>query len=326
MFTIKADLPALYSPTQVQKYLEIIGFPADVASFIPNLGALDCLIRQHLLTFPFENTPLHYDADHDIDASPQPIYQRLVEQKKGGSLCYGLNGLLMGMLRGLGYRAIAVSGRVNLSPPTEKPRTFSVPSHLCILVQFGGGSPGNTQTTYLVDTAFGRSCLVHPLLLEVGQTASGAAPPEEHRIAQASDSDSSVLGVEWALEYRCGSDQPNWSTLYSFSETETPPSDWIAYSQNFCARPPPVFKNNVVCLRFFATDTAGPNGALLGRFMLMGNKVLKKIGTHAEPIMEFNTEKERIQILRDVFGIIIEETEIEYIENTPAAFQSLPVN
>ena len=43
-------------------------------------------------------------VDHEVDVSPQYVYHRLVEQRSGGSWCCGHNGLLLGVLRGLGYK------------------------------------------------------------------------------------------------------------------------------------------------------------------------------------------------------------------------------
>lgn len=41
-----------------------------------------------------------------MDVSPAGVYERMVVQRKGGSYCFGQNGLLLGMLRGLGYRRV----------------------------------------------------------------------------------------------------------------------------------------------------------------------------------------------------------------------------
>lgn len=38
-----------------------------------------------------------------MDISPEGLYQRLVVEGKG-SYCFGMNGLFLQMIRGLGYR------------------------------------------------------------------------------------------------------------------------------------------------------------------------------------------------------------------------------
>jgi arylamine N-acetyltransferase len=48
--------------------------------------------------------PLYSTPEHFMDVSPQGVFQRLVQDHKGGSYCFGQNTLFLGMLRGLGYR------------------------------------------------------------------------------------------------------------------------------------------------------------------------------------------------------------------------------
>ena len=51
------------------------------------------------------NEPLCSNADHLMDVTPQGIFKRVVLDGEGhGSFCYGMNGLLLEALRGLGFR------------------------------------------------------------------------------------------------------------------------------------------------------------------------------------------------------------------------------
>lgn len=43
-------------------------------------------------------------AEHYLDISPEATFKRLVIDKKGGTYCYGHNGLMLEILRSLAYR------------------------------------------------------------------------------------------------------------------------------------------------------------------------------------------------------------------------------
>ncbi|KAF8510144.1 cysteine proteinase [Hysterangium stoloniferum] len=319
MIDIKYDIPSFYSPAQLQAYLNRIGFSGDPVSLKPDFKNLEYLVQHHLTTFPFENTRLHYEANHEVNTDPQFVYSRLVEKREGGSWCCGHNGIFLGMLRALGYRAIAVSGRVNQNA-TGQPECYTFLSHMFCFVQLSSeGTPDNSASRiYLVDVGFGGTGPIRPLLLEVGQTVQGTAFPEEHRIMRASHPQSSLSDTQWALEYRCGS---NWSLLYIFNHVETYPADWIAYCQWFCAHPTPRFKANVVCVQYFVVEDGGEgeSGPSFGRLIMFGNKVQRRVGLESTTVKEFATERERIQILKEDFGVLVQEGEVQNIMNTLAA-------
>ncbi|KAF8590406.1 cysteine proteinase [Ramaria rubella] len=333
MMQIKSGLTSFYSTAQVQSYLQRINF-GDLSTVHPNLKNLQQLVTLHLLAFPFENTQLHYTTTHEIDVTPEVVYNRLVANRQGGSWCCGQNGLFLGMLRGLGYRAYAVSGRVNLSPPSEEARSFTFLSHMALIVQLDEETamaditrhetPQTPESkTYLVDVGFGGTGIVRPMLLETGRIVPGPAPPEEHRLIRGTHPESSLCEDEssrlWVLQYRCGSHQP-WSHLYIFDERETYPSDWVAYSQWLCAHPVALFKQNVLCVRHFIdTHDNDGLGVRLGRLVLIGTRVQRRVGEETHTVREISTEIERLQILKEDFGITIEHDDIQNITGTSAA-------
>ncbi|KIJ53379.1 hypothetical protein M422DRAFT_43052 [Sphaerobolus stellatus SS14] len=165
---IKSGIPSFYSAEHVAAYAYRIVL--DTTAFVPDLSGLAKVVKLHILAFPFENSRLHYSAEHEVDTSPEAVYDRLVVHRLGGIWCCGMNGLLLGMLRGLGYRAVGVCGRVNMSPPS--PATlFTFLAHMAILVQL----PDNTP--YFVDVGYGGNGLVRPIPLQDGAIVPGGAPP-----------------------------------------------------------------------------------------------------------------------------------------------------
>ncbi|KAJ8085971.1 hypothetical protein PM082_004790 [Marasmius tenuissimus] len=114
--------PSVYPTTQILQWLRAIEYPDAISSsdavesqlkegkFPRTLENLTLLNQLHLLAFPpFENLDMHYSAKHDMDVTPDGNFQRMVVERKG-SYCYGKNGMLLEMLRGVGYRAYATQG------------------------------------------------------------------------------------------------------------------------------------------------------------------------------------------------------------------------
>ncbi|KAG8978014.1 N-terminal acetyltransferase [Tulasnella sp. JGI-2019a] len=97
--------PSYYSAEQLAEYLKHIGFPSAVNDE-PSLDSVEAIIRHHLITVPSENTEMHYTARGEADSDPQAVYKRVIEDKKGGTLCHGVHFLLLGMLLKLGYRQL----------------------------------------------------------------------------------------------------------------------------------------------------------------------------------------------------------------------------
>ena len=73
---------------KTEKYLNRID--AEQFDFVPNLENLKYLQRRHLLNIPFENLDIHWKKP--IDLKGESLYQKIVENKRGG-FCYELNGL-----------------------------------------------------------------------------------------------------------------------------------------------------------------------------------------------------------------------------------------
>ncbi|KIJ53376.1 hypothetical protein M422DRAFT_43051 [Sphaerobolus stellatus SS14] len=314
---IKSGIPSFYSPAHVAAYAHVIGL--DTAAFVPDLASLARVVKLHLLAFPFENSRLHYSAEHEVDTSPEAVYDRLVANRLGGVWCCGANGLLLGMLRGLGYRAIGVFGRVNMSPPSSPPTLFTFLSHMAVLVQL----PDNTP--YLVDVGFGGNGIVRPIPLQDGAIVPGGASPEEHRLTRFAHPQSSLnpsdASLDWALQYRCPGPQAEWATLYIFKLTEMIEGDWVAYAQWLSAHPPPICGENVLCVRYFLADPLNnPDApdAPIGRMTMVGNKTHRRVGDTSVPQKEFSTEEERVRILKEDFGIHVGEEEIGNIRGPVA--------
>ncbi|KAJ7888308.1 arylamine N-acetyltransferase 1 [Mycena olivaceomarginata] len=323
---------SVYSPSQVSRWLSKIKYPGELSSFKPSVDSLCLLARLSLTTFPFENTPMHYTEAHWMDITYEGLYKRMVESESKGSYCFGLNGLFFQMLKGLGFRVYAGSGRINEQAPGVTP-VFHAFVHMILFVQPTEGS----NTTYLVDVGAGPVC---PILLEEGEMVVGASPSEHHVLTNTARADSSLESFpnsqvpekfEWRLEsVHDGKDntQPRSTrVMYSFIEDEFFDADYKAFNYSVVGLTAGLFWENVVCTKFFwmsddevrevdsAVDlaTLTPLNRYLGRLAMAGDAVRRHVGTRTEVLRVMKTESERADALKEFFGINIPHEDLKYI-------------
>ncbi|KAJ3531948.1 hypothetical protein NMY22_g7948 [Coprinellus aureogranulatus] len=187
------EVPSEYTTAQIRAYLEKVGCESHLTEediqakrFPRSPETLAQVVLRHLLTFPWDNTAMHYTADHHMDVSALGVYNIFMNGGRG-SYCFGQNTMLLNILRGLGFRAYSGAARVNLHwSKAGEPPAYASHTHMVLFVQ----PEDDSNQTYVVDVGFG----------------SGVGPTEMHRLAKAAMPQSAL---DWrALLYRC-------STAYS---------------------------------------------------------------------------------------------------------------
>ncbi len=182
---------------------------------------------------------------------------------------------------------------------------------MILFVQLPGEQDGGEDQLYLVDVGFGgvfgMSGLVRPIPIVPDITHSGSAPPEEHRltISPHPSSSSTGHGDYWMLQARCG--RPDWKTLYLFHLTEFFLEDFEDFSYVVAHREPGVMQRMVICIK---PSPVGPresdkDGDPLQRHMVVGNKLIQRIGSSAEELRVFATEEERFGVIKDICGVTV---------------------
>ncbi|KAL1760043.1 hypothetical protein FB107DRAFT_203745, partial [Schizophyllum commune] len=152
---------------------------------------------------------------------PRDYYERHVSKtgRRFGDVCFAATGLLLEMLRGLGYRVYGGGGRMNKAADGAPPQ-FGGLQHEVGFLQLGE----DNRTTYVFDVSYGLGGLTRPILLSADPSniVPGAAPPECHRLTKVPHPDSAIEGSsEWRLEVRCGQMYGGgWKIIYSFTEEE----------------------------------------------------------------------------------------------------------
>jgi N-hydroxyarylamine O-acetyltransferase len=139
----------------VQAYLDRIG----VTGSIPvNLDGMRRVHRAHLLAIPYDN--LDVQLGRNVTTAIAPIYQKIVEQGRGG-WCYEMNGLLGWALRELAFDVTRCAGGVMRETMGE----FMVGNHLVLRVALPEG-------VYLADVGFGDGPL-DPIRVAPGDFTDG---------------------------------------------------------------------------------------------------------------------------------------------------------
>jgi N-hydroxyarylamine O-acetyltransferase len=195
-----------YSKDQIGAYLARIGAEAGA----PSLATLATVQRAHRLAIAFEN--LDIALGRGIALAPDRLFDKLVTRRRGG-YCFEQNGLLLEMLRSMGFEARPLLGRVWLMADETPPRT-----HTLNLVRIDGAD-------YIADVGFGGS-YAPPMALREGETAE-TPDGSRHRLLR-----DSVHG--WMLERDAGA---GWAPQYSFTPDEIWPADLEAGNHWTSTRP-----------------------------------------------------------------------------------------
>ena len=96
---------------QLENYLKRIGYQG---SRELTAKTLDRLIWAHITSVPFENITV-FDYDQVPSLDPEDLYEKIVEQHRGG-YCFELNTALHGLLLAMGFDAYPVVVRIFSRP------------------------------------------------------------------------------------------------------------------------------------------------------------------------------------------------------------------
>ncbi|TFK23881.1 arylamine N-acetyltransferase 1 [Coprinopsis marcescibilis] len=321
------QIPSFYTPSQVARYLAIIKFEPTISTddvtsqFQTSAENLERVVHGHLLTFPWENTAMHYTHNHNMDISPDGLYRRFIDEGKG-SYCFGQNTLLLGILRGLGYRAYSGAARVNANfQHPEKEPDYTFLTHMVVFVQPGSES----RETLVVDVGFGAYGLVRPIPLSESQDSwvYGAFSTEAHRLTRTLPFNSSLDASgqkKWNLEIGSVSedgvpqhDKP-WKLMYSFTEEEFSLRDYEDANVVVSHNPRPnFFSENVLAVKYIRDEKSRKQGDM-SRVTLLGKEVRRIGWAGSEVLCMLETELDRLDALKRYFGIDIPREDIANIQ------------
>jgi N-hydroxyarylamine O-acetyltransferase len=234
----------------------------------PTLETLRTIQLLHPQAIAFENLDPLLALPVKLDV--ESLQQKLVRSRRGG-YCFEHNGLLLEVLRALGYRVSGLAGRVvwNNPPDTIPPR-----SHMILRVKLDEG-------TYLADVGFGSSPTA-PLRLvpDVAQDT----PHESFRLVE----NDGVYTLQCNLKGQ-------WTSFYMFDLQEQTPVDYQVANHYVSTWPTSHFVTSLTAARATAD----------GRYGLRNNRLsIHRQNGESEQRMLTSTA-EISAVLKDLFGVVV---------------------
>lgn len=245
-------------------YLRRIGYEGPRAA---NLQTLRAITTAHVAAIPFENLDplLGVPVSLDIEA----IERKLVNERRGG-YCFEQNGLLIAVLRALGYEVSGLIARVLWMKPED---SEVAQTHMLLRVVLDGES-------WLVDVGFGSMALSGALKLQPDIVQ--ATGNEPFRLLQDDGS--------WRMQARV---QDGWHTLYRFDLQPRPPIDYVVANHYTSTYPASHFLHGLIVARTLADRRLGLRNRDFVEHVTGGESVRRTLGSVAQIR----------QVLQESFGI-----------------------
>lgn len=212
-----------FDDADLAAYLARIGYAGPVA---PNREMLEAIASCHPATIAFENLdPL---LDRPVDLALPALMAKLVHGGRGG-YCFESNGLLLAVLRHIGFTVDGLAARVYWNQPSgdTPPRT-----HMLLLVALPKGP-------VLIDVGFGGAVLTG--VLDLVPNVKQSTPHEPFRLLRD--------GALWEQQILIGD---TWRTTYRFDLTVQEPIDYELANWWTSANPKTHFRHMLICARSIA--------------------------------------------------------------------------
>lgn len=314
-----------YTPAQLSLYLSHIGLPPSYhPSAIPqptlDLAYLTALFTHQLTAIPYDNLSLHYSPSHAISLDPQAIFAKCVAagDRGRGGYCMENSILLHHMLRAAGFVDIYLAG-VRIRPrdldgvPHGQEYTGWV--HVVNIVTLP-----DTGEKYAVDAGFGGDGMTFPLPLVEGLVHGNSIGTQEVRLVREYIPNQRFRGEGshkmWVYQVRNGQDR-EWNAFFAFHDQfEFTEADFGVVNW-YTSQAPASFQTlRPLVVRFIRGEKKGEDGRarVVGKVMLVNGLVKRNVTGRTEVVKECKTEAERVEALKEYFGITLTEEEKEAIK------------
>ncbi|KAK4463373.1 PaNAT1 arylamine N-acetyltransferase encoded by the PaNAT1 protein [Cladorrhinum samala] len=308
-------MDSAYSPEQISQYLAHVGLPQ---SFHPSssptldINYLTTLFVHQITTFPYENLSIHYSPDHAIVLDPQALFHKMVTSNRGrGGYCMEVSILFHHVLRAVGFSphmtGVRIRPRINNIPQGQ---TYSGFVHLVNIVAL------RDDQKYALDVGFGGDGPTFPMPLIPEVVHRNSIGTQEVRYArdfipnQRFQDESLGAMKNWIYQYRNRPDQ-DWNSYYAFNDSYEFFEQDFAILSYFLSRSPDQSQTNTVLairfLRGFGDGDGKPK--VVGKVMMSNADVKQNLTGKTNLVKVCRTEEERVEILRELFGIQLTEEE-----------------
>ncbi|KAF2231461.1 cysteine proteinase [Viridothelium virens] len=202
------------------------------------------------------------------------------------------------VLKALGFNAYTAGARIRLRVNGIPQGDYIGWMHIVNIVTLSDGS------RYMLDVSFGGDGAIHPLPLISGQITSNIGTQEIRLVYDnipgqtTAPSESQKL---WIYQYRNSTEKP-WNSFYCFPEMEFLHRDFVAFNYYTSTSPESFQTFQMLVVKFLRRDDH-----ISGKLMLVDDTIKQNTGGRTEVLKTCKTEQERIDALKEWFGIILTE-------------------
>ncbi|CAJ0548819.1 Ff.00g024320.m01.CDS01 [Fusarium sp. VM40] len=298
-------MSAIYSEAQVANFLKHIQIPQEF--YVGNEPILDhaflTVLHQHMIaTVPYDNMTLHYSPHRNITLEPQALYQKIVVDGRGrGGYCMESNLFFCYMLRALGFQVYPVGVRVRLRKDGVPHGGYLGWVHIVNIVTL----PDNSR--WVIDASFGGDGPTQPMPLVEGTEWRNMGTQDARLIKDFLPGQTEFTSGRRLWIYQCrNSPDQSWISFYAFSHSvEWLPADF-EISNCFTGTSPHSFQTStVLVVKFLLRESKrSPTGEeIYGKRMLVNDVVKENPGGKTRVLQELKSEAERVEALKEYFGI-----------------------
>lgn len=251
---------------QLDAYGERIGY---AGPWEPTLAVLRQIQFRHTCSIPFEN--LDILLGQPISLNPADLERKLIHDRRGG-YCFEQNGLMLGILRQIGFAVTPRAGRVRLEFSERShipPRT-----HLFLTVEIDG-------QPWIFDAGVGGASLTAPIRYEVGSQTE--TPHDVRTISQD--------GGRNFHQLRTGD---TWKDVYEFTGEEMPEIDREVSNWWTSTSPNAKFSKNLMAA------IARPDGTRAG---ILNRQFLVRRGNDVIETRPIDSADHLLELLGTEFGL-----------------------
>ncbi|KAG8666856.1 hypothetical protein FPOAC2_11991 [Fusarium poae] len=311
-----------YSESQLETYYNRINFQdSDRKYTITNLSNenqlefLFALTKHQILTVPFENLTLHYSWHRTIDVNADHLFTKIVTEKRGG-YCMENNSFFHTVLVSLGFEVYMVAARV-FSPDVKR---YGGITHCLNIVTIGDKS-------YAVDVGFGGRTPTIPMELLDGNVFERS---DSGQMRLRHDTIPQYLSEQkvWIYEFR-SNDSGEWIPQWCFIDHEALPDDIRVMNMAPAKSPSSFFTFKVVAVQFVSEnedcsemetrELKNVGGNIDGSVFIDGNVMKYRKAGVVKMEKTFESEDERLEALKNYFGIELSEENRRAIRGTAGA-------
>ncbi|KAK3358873.1 arylamine N-acetyltransferase 2 [Lasiosphaeria hispida] len=319
-------MASAYSPAQVAEYLEFIGLDQSFhpsANPVLDLSYLTTLFVHQITAVPYENLLIHYSPDHVVRLDPQLLFTKIVTSRRGrGGYCMENSIFFNHILRALGFADAYTAGvriRLRTDGVPAGPYTGFVHVINIVTLPADNNTPSSApRQRYAVDVGFGGDGPTLPMPLVEGLVHHNSIGTQEIRYTRGFLPTQRFRGEGaarmWIYQYRNGTDRP-WNSFYAFSaEFEFMENDFNVVSHFTSQAPESPQSKTPLVIRFFRGQGRVPGEVrVTGKVMLVNGDVKRNVTGKTELVKTCVTEPERVEALREYFGIELTPEEVESI-------------